>query len=235
MFGVSVMTIHRDLDELTSQGVLRKMRGRVTAPPSSFFESTVAYRLRMAKREKEAIARFALTLVEPGQSIMLDDSTTALALAELLPAKAPLTVITNFRTALHELSSTRSINLISLGGEYSPGYNSYLGVICEQAIASLNADICFVSTAAVSGAYALHQHQQEVKVKRAMMEASERRIMLVDHTKFSKRALHRLAPLREFDLVVVDSGVEEAHVTELRDLSIPIKVVPLRYDRDQDG
>ena len=198
LLGVSTMTIHRDLNELERQGLLRKARGRVTAQPSSLFESTIAYRLRTARREKEAIARYALTLVEPGQSIILDDSTTALSLATLLPNKAPLTVITNSETTLRELSKTRSLNIISLGGEYLPSYDAYFGLFCEQTIASLNADVCFVSTSAVLGAVAFHQNQAEVKVKRAMMNASVRHIMLIDHTKFTKRALNRFASLQDF-------------------------------------
>ena len=95
-FDVSVMTVHRDLDELERQGVLRKIRGGATPQPSSLFESNVRYRLATAKAEKETLARFALTLIEPGQAILLDDATTTLALARLLPGIAPLTVITNY-------------------------------------------------------------------------------------------------------------------------------------------
>ncbi len=227
IFDVSLMTVHRDLDELERQGLLRKMRGKVTAQPSGLFESTVGYRLRMTSREKLALARFALTQIEPGQSIIMDDSTTVLPLASLLHSRAPLTVITNFRMVLDELSGVRSINLISLGGEYSPSYDAYFGVICEQSLASLSADVSFVSTSAVSGATAYHQHQHEARVKWAMMEASDRNILLLDHTKLGKKALHRLASLEEFDLVVVDSGIDRAHLEELRECSVPVEVVPV--------
>lgn len=227
IFDVSLMTVHRDLDELERQGLLRKMRGKVTAQSSSLFESTVGYRLRVTSQEKMALARFALTQVEPGQSIIMDDSTTVLPLAGLLHGKAPLTVITNFRMVLDELSGVRSINLISLGGEYSPSYDAYFGVICEQSLASLSADVAFMSTSAVSRATAYHQHQHEVRVKRAMMEASDRNILLLDHTKLDKKALHRLVSLEEFDLVAVDSGIDRAHLKELREYPVPIEVVPV--------
>ncbi len=72
-FQVSRMTIHRDLDELEQQGVLRKVRGGATVHPSYLFESDIRFRLSAATTEKEAIARDALTLVEPGQVILLDD------------------------------------------------------------------------------------------------------------------------------------------------------------------
>src|SRR5690242_19938951 len=86
LFDVSLMTIHRDLDELEHQGLLRKVRGGATPQPSSLFESNVRYRMTMAEAEKQALARFALGQIEPGQAVMLDESTTCLALARLLPA-----------------------------------------------------------------------------------------------------------------------------------------------------
>lgn len=227
IFEVSLMTVHRDLDELERQGLLRKMRGKVTAQASSFFESTVGYRIRSNSKEKEALARFALTQIEPGQSIIMDESTTVLPLADLLHTSVPLTIITNFRMLLDKLGGVRGINLISLGGEYSTSYDSYFGVICEQSLASLSADICFISTSAVSGANTYHQHQQEVRAKRAMMEASERKVLLFDHTKLGKKALHRLVTLDQFDLVAVDSGIDEASLKTLRESGVPVEVVPV--------
>src|SRR5438874_1891073 len=115
-FNVSAMTIHRDLDELEAQGILRKVRGGATAQPSNLFESDARYRLTLATREKEAIARRALAHIEPGQAIMLDDSTTVLALVRLLPQVTPLTIITYGLAATRELTQVRGYHLISPGG-----------------------------------------------------------------------------------------------------------------------
>ncbi len=194
MFAVSVMTIHRDLDELERQGVLRKFRGAAEAQPTSLFESNVRYHLRAARREKEALARIAIDQVEPGQSVMLDDSTTTLPLARLLKDVTPLTVITNFMQGIQELRGAKGINLISLGGEYLPGHDAFGGVTCESAIASLRADVLFMSASAVSGCNALHQEQETVRIKRAMLASAEKRVLLVDHGKLGKAALHQLAP-----------------------------------------
>ncbi len=226
-FDVSLMTIHRDLDELERQGVLRKFRGGATPQPSSLFESNVRFRMATATAEKEALARFALGLVEPGQAVLLDDATTTLALARRLPAITPLTVITNYLATIKELSGAPGIRLIALGGEYLPSHDSFTGVVCERAIAALRADIFFMSTSAVSDGVAYHQEQEIVMVKRAMLGAARKRVLLLDHGKLGKVALHLLAPLREFDLIVVDSGVDERGLRELRDCQVPFEVAPL--------
>lgn len=227
VFEVSVMTIHRDLDELERQGVLRKLRGVAEAQPTSLFESNFRYRVRAARAEKEAIARVAIREVSPGQSVMLDDSTTALQLARLLPTVTPITVITNFMVAIKELGGKKGIRLVSLGGEYLPSHDAFAGVVCEAGIASLRADVLFMSTSAVCDGLAQHQEQEMVRTKRAMISAAKRRVLLLDHNKLGKSALHRLAPLADFDLVIVDSGVESAHLRDLEESGVPVEVAPL--------
>src|SRR5687768_15099616 len=96
LFSVSLMTIHRDLDELERQGVVRKFRGGVTAQPSAVFESNSAFRLKARQEEKAVIATRARALVDPGMAVMLDDSTTTHALARQLEGVKPLTVVTNY-------------------------------------------------------------------------------------------------------------------------------------------
>jgi DeoR/GlpR family transcriptional regulator of sugar metabolism len=214
-FGVSLMTIHRDLDELERQGIVRKHRGGVTAQPSGVFESNVAYRMKSMRAAKDAIADRAVELIEPGMAVMLDDSTTTLALARRLAGITPLTVITNFREAINLLASERDIRLMALGGDYDPLHDSFLGVACVDAIAALNVDLCFVSTSAVSGGFAYHQEQHIVSVKRAMLGAAARNVLLIDHSKLNRVALHRVAPLSVFDRVIVDDG---ADAEALRDL-----------------
>jgi DeoR/GlpR family transcriptional regulator of sugar metabolism len=227
LFDVSLITIHRDLDELERQGMLRKLRGYVTAEPSSLFDSNVRYRLTAAMREKEALAKFALTRVEPGQSVLLDESTTALMVAKFLPGKAPLTVITNFVMILNALHEVTGIELISLGGEYLPSLAAFGGEICQASLGAVRADVLFMSTSAVSACVALHQDERTMAGKRAMMAAAKRRILLADHTKFGRVALHKLAPLGTFDLVVVDSGIDDASLKELEECSAPFEVAPL--------
>jgi len=227
LFDVSFMTIHRDLDELEIQGFLRKVRGGATAQPSNLFESDVRYRLNIALKEKEAIAEQAMSHIEPGQAVMIDDSTTALVLARLLPRIVPLTVITYGLAAIRELSKVRGINLITLGGEYVPKYDAFVGILCEQAIATLRANVFFMSAAAVSGNFIFQQEEEFVKIKRAMLASASKHVLLCDHTKLGKFALHRLASLQEFDHIIVDSALDDAQLKALKENHIPVEIAHL--------
>jgi DeoR/GlpR family transcriptional regulator of sugar metabolism len=221
---VNPMTIRRDLDFLQGQGWLRKVRGGATAQPSSVHHGDVRHRSRAMAAEKEQLARCALGAVRPGQALMLDDSTSAHALAALLPERAPLTVITNFLPILQTLAGSPGIDLICLGGAYYPAYEAFLGLRTVDGIASLHADHLFMSTTAVTRGHCYHQSQETVHVKRALMQACDRRTLLVDHTKFTRRGLHQLAPLTAFDRVVVDAGTTPAQLAGLRDLGVDVRV-----------
>lgn len=216
-FGVSVMTVHRDLDELESRGLLRKDRGVATATSTALVESSDVYRSSRQLAEKEALAGAAMNYVETGQAIILDDSTTTLHLVPYLSAKAPITVITNTMTIMEQLRGSRGITLLGVGGKYYSWCSSFMGRMAIETIESLRADLLIMSTAAITDDIAFHQTLETVDVKRAMFASARKRILLADHTKFDKRALHALQPLSDFDVIIVDAATDREHVARLRD------------------
>ncbi|MEU1318832.1 DeoR/GlpR family DNA-binding transcription regulator [Streptomyces tibetensis] len=236
-FGVSLMTIHRDLDELERQGIVRKFRGGVTAQPSGVFESNVQYRLKSMRTEKAAVAEHALRMVEPGMAILLDDSTSTLEIARRLRTAevTPLTVVTNFLEAINLLSDQRGIHLMALGGDYDPLHSSFLGVSCVEAVEQLRVDVCFASTSAVHGGYAYHQEQHIVSVKRAMLDAAARNVLLIDHTKLGRVALHRVVPLSRFDMVLVDDGATPEALRDLDEHKVRYEVCAMKGGHDGTG
>lgn len=229
-YGISLMTIHRDLDALQTEGWLRKVRGGATAQPSALYHGDVRHRTEAMADVKRTLARAALDLVEPGQSVMVDESTTGLALAELLPSKSPLTVITNFLAIIKRLAGEPDVDLIALGGAYYPAYDAFLGMRTNEAVRSLRADTLFMSTTAVTDGTCYHQSQETVAVKHALMASAARRVLLIDHTKFSKNGLYRLAPLTAFDLVLVDAQTDEAILHDMRQQGVKLQVATLSPD-----
>lgn len=223
--GVSLMTVHRDVDELARRGLVRKYRGGVSAQPTSVFESHSEYRRTVRLAEKTAIAEAALEMVEPGSSIMVDDSTSALALVRRLEQVGPLTVVTNYLPAIAMLKEMGEVRLIALGGEHSRTHDSFNGIACLESIAAMSVDTVFVSTSSMTGTMTYHQEQDVVLVKRAMLDVAARTVLLMDASKAPRRALHQLCPLDRFDDLVVDSGMAEALVTEMRE-HVRVTVAP---------
>lgn len=230
-FGISLMTAHRDVDELVSRGLFRKTRGIVTAAATSLIESSDVYRANRQASEKKMIAAAAMQFIEPGQAIFLDDSTTVLQMASQLPTKVPLTAITNSLTLMNALKDMHDVNLLALGGQYYNWCNAFMGRMTIGEINSLRADVAFISMSAITDDVVFHQSPEIVDIKRAMFDSAAKRILLMDHTKFERRALHSFAPLSEFDVVIVDEKTPAAHLERMQ--SKNINVVVARSDKER--
>lgn len=216
-FSVSSMTIHRDLDFLDKKGLIRKSRGFATAVSSSLFEASTEYRIRQEQKVKKLLALAALSLIEPGQSVVMDDSTTGLHLAALLPQKTPLTVITNFQRVADSLVGNPGIEIIMTGGQFYAWCEAYMGSIALNSLKKIRADVVFMSAPAVIGGVCYHQHHDAVEIKQAMLASAEKKVLYIDHTKFNMRALHAFTPLSEFDVVIVDSETAPENISQIED------------------
>ena len=223
-FGISLMTAHRDVDELVSRGLFRKTRGIVTAAPTSLIESSDVYRSTRQSAEKRAIAEAAMQFIEPGQAVFFDDSTTVLQMATHLPAKVPLTAITNSLNLMNELREIRDLTILGLGGQFYNWCNAFMGRMTTNEIMRLRADTVFMSMSAIVDDIVFHQSPEMVETKRAMFDCSARRILLADHTKFERRALHSFAALTEFDTVIVDDMTPIVHLERMRNKGINVVV-----------
>ena len=223
-FDVSRMTIHRDLDDLEQAGLLRKVRGGATIEASAQFESDHRWRARQAGAEKRLIAAHAARLIEPGMSVMVDDSTTALALLPHLAGLRPLTVITNGLALLGGLADRAGLTLIGVGGSYSRKFNGFFGLQAEEALKGLRADVAILSTSAIHDLAAFHQDGEVVGVKRRMMRAAAKSYLLADHAKFGRTALHFMAELDRFEGVVTGPGLDPTAAAALRAGNVALHV-----------
>lgn len=215
--GASAMTVYRDLADLESQGLVHRTRGNVSAASSLLYEAASEYRLQQNAAEKSEIARAAAELIEPGQAVVLDDSTTGVYLARLLPERAPLTVVTNHRGVFGELAGHQGIHLISIGGDYLPWADAFVGGMALDALRGMRVDLAIMSVSAVTEGICFYPQQEMVQLKKAMLASASRQVLYVDHTKFRRRALHAVAPAEDFDVVIVDSATPRSEIEILRE------------------
>lgn len=215
-FEVSLMTMHRDLDALATEGWLTKIRGGATANPSALLEFGVRERAAAQRAEKAAVAAVGAELLGRGQTVFLDDSTTALALLPHLIAHAPITVASNFLPALNGLAGAPGVELHVLGGQYNPVLEACFGLQTVDAIGRLHADLFFMSTTGLSQGRCYHRSEPTVMIRHAFLAASSRAVLLVDHAKFGRPASHLLCPIDRFATVITDDGADPEDLADLR-------------------
>lgn len=223
--GVSLMTVHRDLAELEREGLVRRLRGSVSAEKSLLFESSYNYRWRKNPDEKRRLAQAAARHVEPGNAILIDDSTTTFYLCEFLEDVTPLTIITNAAPILERLRNQPDIDLISTGGRYHPGYHGYFGTNCERTIRSYHVDLAIMSTTTIQGLSLYTPDEIVVRAKQAMMQIARKRILLADATKFQFSALNYVAEITDFDLVILTGEVPLDELARMRAANVAIELV----------
>lgn len=225
-FGVSVMTMHRDLEVLAEEGRLQKVRGAARAFERRFVESDARLRRHMRSDAKAALAAVAARYVRPGDIVALDDSTTVAALGPHLAGRHPTAVVTHSFTLLRDLvDQSPEFKVIGLGGVYVPTTDSFLGTGVVQQIGALRADVVFISTTAVVEGALFHPDAEAADVKRALAAMAARRVLVVDSTKFGRNALHHVADLATFDQVVVDAALPAQHRAVLDRLEAEVEYV----------
>jgi DeoR/GlpR family transcriptional regulator of sugar metabolism len=210
LLAVSEMTVRRDLDALAADGLLEKvhggatLRGRLSADEPGFEAKS-----HRQLREKEAIAREAARLVEPGQSIGLTAGTTTWRLAHHLSHVPDLTVVTNsiqVAKVFHR-EPRPDLTVILTGGVRTPS-DALVGPIALTAIRSLHLDKLFIGVHGVTADVGLTTpNLLEAETDRALVAVSAQCVVVADHTKWGVRGLSRIAGLEDIDVFVSDSGL----------------------------
>lgn len=209
LFGVAEETIRRDLKALESAGTLRRTHGgalRATGGPLPV--APVTERLGLNDELKQAIARAALDLVQEGDTILLDSGSTTLALCKALAVRRELVVVTHSLRIAAQLAEAPHISVNVVGGNLRPQELALVGPDTRRALERIRVDKAFMACAGFSLEQgATVSDVLEAEVKRAMVEAAERPILLADHTKWKRSSLVAYAGLDRFATVVSDADL----------------------------
>ncbi|GAA5179344.1 DeoR/GlpR family DNA-binding transcription regulator [Rugosimonospora acidiphila] len=209
-FGVSDITIRRDLEALADKGLVAKVHGGATAlnrhatDEPGFAVKSVRQRL-----EKQAIAAQAAALVQPGTAIALSAGTTTRVLAQLLQDVRDLTVVTNSIPVAEVFYKAQrpDQNLVLTGGIRTPS-DALVGPFAVSAIRALNVDVLFLGTHGFSlQAGFTTPNLLEAETDRALVAAARSLVVCADHTKWELVGISTIAPLREANVLITDSGL----------------------------
>lgn len=225
--GVSGSTVRRDLKALSKQGQVQITHGGAVLPHGHLaafeLDSTVA--AEVAAVEKAAIGRVAAAMIKPGQTVLLDSSTTVLAAARnLVNHEMPITAITNSLEIATCLSQCRAIEVIAVGGRVRAGSPTLTGPPGLPFLDSLHADVALLGTHAISGSLLTETSLDVVAMKRALMSAARRVIVLADETKFQPPALFTICDIAEVDELITSSGASEEDIDIVRESGCTVHV-----------
>lgn len=212
LLGCSEETIRRDLKEMEKAGKLVRTHGGAYLIEK--YDKGYPFELRKSylQHPKERMAETAMSLIHENDVIMLDASTTCLAIAEaLLSSSMGVTLITNSLEVCNLLGEANSnINLICVGGTYRRRTSSFADPNTVEAIRCYYADKAFVSCPKVSVEFGLSDnHISEANVRKQMLRNAQMKVLVADHTKFEGNANILFEGLEELSTIITDQKLPE--------------------------
>ena len=208
-FDVSEDAIRRDLRALAAEGRCRRVYGG--ALPVTPQTQPMFARIDEARGRKEALARRAAESIRPGELLFLDAGSTNLALTEFLPEDQELTIATNAIDIAGAVLRRPDLRLIMIGGSVDTTVGGSVDAAAVQAIAQLNIDRCFLGACAVHAQRGIGAElHADALFKRALMDATQRCVVLATNAKLGARAPHRSCALADVDLLVVEHDAPPA-------------------------
>jgi DeoR family transcriptional regulator of aga operon len=227
--GVSPSTIRRDLDYLTESGhIVRSHGGAILSERlHTTFEPQREIGAQIAHAAKAAIGARAAELLETGQSVIFDSSSTVLEAAKAVVArKLRLTVCTNDIGTAAVLSESETLQLVVLGGTNRFGSLTMIGDPGLSFLERIHADVAFIGIHSLFGARLSETSIDLAAMKRRMIASATRSIVLTDSSKFRHPAFCDVAPLTDIDTIITDSSIADNERRVLVEAGVEVIEVP---------
>ena len=219
----SVSTVRRDVSILEAGGNVRRTHGgaRIINPRTDEFTFSTRDTHQLA--EKEAIARACAELIRPNQSVIIDAGTTCYHVARYLEAKSPQ-IITNSLPVANLFASSGRSEVVVTGGVLYPRLNVLVGPQTVEAFTKLRADVAIMSAGGLTLEGITNSHGLLIDIQRAMINAAQRVILCLDHTKFNRHSIAPLCALDEIDTIVTDSAAPAEFVEAVKQRGVVVVV-----------
>ena len=231
-FGVSTVTVRSDLTALEGAGLVRRVRGGAVASGAPVTEQPLETAAGLAARQKSAIASRCASMVSIGDVVLLDVGSTTTAIAQALVARAELsdvTVVTNalnIALLLEPAAVAGRMSIIVTGGTVRPLQHSMVNPYATLLLERLSAHLAFIGCNGVDVRGGVtNRNVAEAEIKRAMVSASRRSVVVADSTKLGEVEVARVCHLGDVDLLVTDTGADPELVANIRTAGLHVDVV----------
>ena len=227
-FSVSAVTIRNDLSALAQEGLVARVRGGVRALQRGQSELGVDLRMRLEAHRKQAIARAAAALVDEGEAVALDSSTTAYYLALELRSKRELVVVTNGLLIAAALADAPGITVLMTGGMLRASAMSLVGDLGADVLRTTRINKGFLGARGLSLERGLMDlNPDEVRIKAEMADACEHVVGILDSTKWHRSALLSFVASDGIDTLVTDADAPDGEVHAWRSAGIQVVAAPV--------
>lgn len=227
-FGVTEMSVRRDLTAMEGEGLITRVRGGATRPTVGMPSKQYAASSQRNAAVKARIARVAAEYV-PAASVVFfySGSTVARTAASLREeVRDSLTVVTNSLPIINEVNSWEDPHLVAIGGTYLPAYMAFVGPQAMGQLEELNADVAVLGCDGLSSDGGLTTpHQLVAQIGTVLIERARRTIIVADSTKVGRRGFTPIAPVSAIDVLVTDDGADPAELDALRAQGVEVVVV----------
>ena len=224
MMDVSSLTIRRDLDQLSRDKTIIRTHGGCLSVGRAALETEYHKKVGLNFDLKQEIGREASTLLEDGDSLLLNDGSTTFHLATHLGSDKKLTVFTNSLAMITEISRFSNVELFILGGKYSDLTYSLMGSLLEQVLENYTFDKVFLGADAIDEkGRCMVSTTEEARLTRFMLNSGGLKILLADHTKTGVIGHCAYGTLTDFDIWITTRGLSpRPNLKHLPDLEIKI-------------
>ena len=221
LYDVSEETIRRDLDKLENDGYAIKSYGGAVINENSNLDLPYNVRKNTNVLGKQKIAALISEMVHDGDNIMLDASSTAVAIAKAIKNKKDLTVITNSLEIALELIETPGCNVISTGGVATGSSFALVGSVTDKTLRSYYVDKAIISCKGIN-MYAgfTESDERHANNKASMFYMAKTKILAIDSSKFNKIAFAKIGDLKEISKIVTDKKPEEEWLQKFEELGV---------------
>lgn len=210
MFGVTEETIRRDLEKFDKEGLAKKTYGGAIIAEDSNVDLPYIVRKESNVKGKEYIAQLVSSMIQDGDHIMLDASSTAVFIAKKLKSKKNLTVITNSIEILIELSDVSGWKVLSTGGSLREGSLSLVGYQAEKMISTFHVDKAIISCKGIDADKGItDSNEMDAHIKNLMLDSTNMKILAADSSKFDKISFTRISDLSDINVIVTDAGLND--------------------------
>jgi len=225
-FNISEVTIRLDLTELENRGLIERIHGGAMSTHKAYYNMSLKEREKTNQEEKQKIAAMAASMIQDGDTVILNSGTTTLYTVRQLKNRKNVTLLTNSAAIAQEAGNGNNMNVILLGGNFNNNYSFSYGDDTLNQLMKYKADKLILSADGVSCESGITTyHFQEAEIDKRMIERANKTIVAADYSKIGRESFSFVSHISAVDCIITNANANEEEVNDIRSGGIEVRLV----------